>query len=209
MFHLLTVFLINVAKQEKYHITNMLKKPQHVKLRQFVDCVEQLNANIVQMSYFYNSLSFNTTTNQESVPFTEAELGSHVLRICPIQWQDQYNLYKKGMTPMDLCLLLMTLEAIEHVCTQDKAKTECSKKASHKGTNGKKRPGTSSMARVLRKLALTRSIATCARSMGSSTPCTIPRIVIGMRKMERRKPISVLPRKVERSPTLQGRTSRS
>ncbi len=46
MFHLLTVFPINAAVQEKYYITNILKKPQHVKVQQFVRRVEQLNAYI-------------------------------------------------------------------------------------------------------------------------------------------------------------------
>jgi hypothetical protein len=36
MFHLLTVFPINVAEQEKYYITNVLKKPQRVNVHQFV-----------------------------------------------------------------------------------------------------------------------------------------------------------------------------
>ncbi len=36
MFHLLTAFLINTAEQEKYYITNVLKKPQRVNVRQFV-----------------------------------------------------------------------------------------------------------------------------------------------------------------------------
>ncbi len=44
MFHLLTVFPINAAEQEKYYITNVLKKPQHVNIHQFVRQVEQLNA---------------------------------------------------------------------------------------------------------------------------------------------------------------------
>ncbi len=74
----------------------------------------------------------------------EAELGSHVLRMCPFQWQDQYNLIEKGMIPMDFCLLLTSLEAIERFCTYKKAKLESSKKASHKGENGKKQPGTKS-----------------------------------------------------------------
>jgi hypothetical protein len=46
MFHLLTVIPINAAKQEKYYISNVLKKPQHVNVRQFVHRVEQLNAYI-------------------------------------------------------------------------------------------------------------------------------------------------------------------
>jgi hypothetical protein len=36
MFHLLTAFPINAAEQEKYYITNVLKKPQRVNVRQFV-----------------------------------------------------------------------------------------------------------------------------------------------------------------------------
>ncbi len=36
MFYLLTAFLINAAEQEKYYITNVLKKPQHVNVCQFV-----------------------------------------------------------------------------------------------------------------------------------------------------------------------------
>jgi hypothetical protein len=100
------------------------------------------------MPCFYNSPSFNFTTKPENVPFTEAELGSHVLQMCPIQWQDQYNLNKKGMIPIDLHLLLTSLEAIKHMRTHEKAKLESSKKASHKGENGKKQPGTESIARV-------------------------------------------------------------
>jgi hypothetical protein len=36
MFHLLTAFPINATEQEKYYITNALKKPQRVTVRQFV-----------------------------------------------------------------------------------------------------------------------------------------------------------------------------
>jgi hypothetical protein len=36
MFHLLTAFPINAAEQEKYYISNVLKKPQCVNVRQFV-----------------------------------------------------------------------------------------------------------------------------------------------------------------------------
>ncbi len=44
MFHLLTVFPDNTAEQERYYITNVLKKPQRVSIRQFVQRVEQLNS---------------------------------------------------------------------------------------------------------------------------------------------------------------------
>jgi hypothetical protein len=106
MFHLLTRFPINSAELEKHYITNVLKKPQCINIRQFVNCVEQLNAYIPQMPCFYYSPNANTNTKPENVLFMEAELGSHVLCMCPIQWQDQYNLNKKGMIPMDMRLLL-------------------------------------------------------------------------------------------------------
>jgi hypothetical protein len=112
MFHLLTAFPINTAEQEKYYITNLLKKPQRINIRQFVWHVEQLNAYIAQMPCFYYSPHANASTKPDNVPFTEAELGAHVLRMCPLMWQDQYNLKEKGMTPMYMRLLLTSLEAI-------------------------------------------------------------------------------------------------
>ncbi len=90
------------------------------------------------MPCFYYSPNVNASTKPENIPFTEAELGAHVLCMCPIQWQDQYNLNKKGMTPMDMRLLLTSLEAIECVCTYKKGKAESSEKPSHKSEKGKK-----------------------------------------------------------------------
>jgi hypothetical protein len=79
VFHLLTMFTINAAEQEKYYITNVLKKPQCVNVHQFVRQVEQLNTDIAQMPCFYYSPNANASTKPKNVPFTEAELGSHVL----------------------------------------------------------------------------------------------------------------------------------
>ncbi len=89
MFHLLTAFPINAAEQEKYYISNVLKKPQRINIHQFVWHVEQLNACIAQMPCFYYSPNANASTKPENVPCTKAELGAHVLRMCPLQWQDQ------------------------------------------------------------------------------------------------------------------------
>jgi hypothetical protein len=155
MFHLLTAFPINAAEQEKYYISNVLKKPQRINIRQFVQCVEQPNAYIAQMPCFYYSPHANASTKPENIPFTEAELGAHVLHMCPIQWQDQHNMNKKGMTPMDMHLLLTSLEAIECVCTYEKGKLdnfEKSDKCSNKGEKGKKRPGTNSTVQVPKKV---------------------------------------------------------
>ncbi len=142
MFHLLAAFPINAAEQEKYYITNVLKKPQRVNVHQFVCRVEQLNAYIAQMPCFYYSPNANASTKPENIPFPEAELGAHVLRMCPLTWQDQYNLNQKAMAPMDWRTLLTSLEAIEHVCTHEKGKLDKkSEKSSFNGKKGKKRPG--------------------------------------------------------------------
>jgi hypothetical protein len=84
MFHLLTAFSINAAEQERYYISNVLKKPQRINVRQFIWRVEQLNTYIAQMPCFYYSPNANASTKPENVPFTEAELGAHVLYMCPL-----------------------------------------------------------------------------------------------------------------------------
>jgi hypothetical protein len=84
MFHLPAAFPINAAEQEKYYITNVLKKPQRINVRQFVRHVEQLNAYIAQMPCIYYSPHANASTKPENLPFTEAELGAHVLCMCPL-----------------------------------------------------------------------------------------------------------------------------
>ncbi len=107
------------------------------------------------MPCFYYSPHVNASTKPENVPFAEAELGAHVSRMFPLTWQDQYNLNKKGMMPMNMCLLLTSLEAIERVCTYKKGKLdnfEKSNKSSNKGEKGKKHPGTNSMGRVPKKV---------------------------------------------------------
>jgi hypothetical protein len=169
MFYLLTAFPINTAEQEKYYIMNVLKKPQCVNVRQFVHPVEQLNAYITQMPCFYYSSNANASTKPENVPFAEAELGSHVLRMCPLQWQNQYNMNKKGMTPMDMRLLLTSLEAIERICTYEKGKLESSEKSSNKGKKGKKCPGTKSMARVPKKIQFEKHCNLCKKHGGVYT----------------------------------------
>jgi hypothetical protein len=52
MFHLLTEFQNNAAEQEKYYLSNVLKKPQRVGICQFVQHVEQLNAYVAQLLYW-------------------------------------------------------------------------------------------------------------------------------------------------------------
>ncbi len=103
----------------------------------------------------------------------DAELGAHVLCMCPIQWQDQqYNMNKKGMTLMDMHLLLTLLEAIRRICTYEKGKSDSYKKSdksSNKGKKGKKRPGTNFSARVTKKVCFEKHCDLCEKHGGTYT----------------------------------------
>jgi hypothetical protein len=124
------------------------------------------------MPCFYYSPNANASTKPENVPFTEAELGAHVLRICPLLWQDQYNMNEMGMMPMDMHLLLTSLEAIERICTYEKGELdtfEKSDKSSNKGKKGKKCPGTNSTVRVPKKVRFEKHCNLCKKHGGTHT----------------------------------------
>jgi hypothetical protein len=167
IFHLLTLFPNNAAEQEKFYLSNVLKKPQQVGIHQFIQRIEQLNAYIVQLPCWYHSPSYVTGITPANVSFTEADLASHVVWMCLHQWQDQYNLQEKGMTPMDMCTLLASGE-----------------KASQKNEAGARRPNTGATLWVPRKSA-SRSLVSYARNMGVRILRMLPRIAASMRKMER------------------------
>ena len=76
---------------------------------------------------------------------------------------------KKGMTLMDMCLLLTSLEAIERICTHKKGKLESSKKSTHMSEKGKKHPGTNSTARVPKKVHFEKYWDLCKKHAGTHT----------------------------------------
>jgi hypothetical protein len=159
------------------------------------------------MPCFYYSPHANVSTKPENVPFPEAELGAHVLRMCPLPWQDQYNLNEKGMMPLDMRMLLTLLEAIEGVYTHEKGRQE--EKSEKSSFNGKK--GEKGQVLILRpafpRKSVSQKIATYARSMGAHTQPTILVSVISMRKTELKNLVSVPLRKAEREVIPLTRTS--
>jgi hypothetical protein len=164
-----SVFPNNAAEQEKYNLSNVLKKPQRVVVCQFAQCVEQLNAYITQLPCWYHSPSYVAGMSPANVPLTEADLASHVLWMCLHQWQDQYSLQEKGMTPMDMHTLLASLEAIVRVCTHVKAHVPSGEKASHKSKAGTKRPNTGATLRVPKKVRFKKSCKLCKKHGGAHT----------------------------------------
>jgi hypothetical protein len=115
------------------------------------------------MLCFYYSPNTNASTKPKNILFTEAELGSHVMYMCPLQWQAQYNMNKKGMMPMDMRLLLTLSEAIKRICTYKKGKAESSEKSSHESKKRKKCPGTKATVRVPKKVCFKKHCNLCKK----------------------------------------------
>jgi hypothetical protein len=145
------------------------RSPRGFGIRQFVQRVEQLNACVAQLPCWYYSPSYNSSMMPANVPFSEADLASHILQMCPHQWQDQYNLQEKGMTPMDMRSLQAYLEAIEHVCTHEKAHAPSGEKASHKNKAGAKRPSNGAMKQAHKKVHFEKSCKLCKKFGGTHT----------------------------------------
>jgi hypothetical protein len=111
-FHLQQVFRHDVDEVLKYYITNMLRKLSWNLIHQFLVRVKQLNSYLETLPCLYYSPSVNHAMKQE-LPLDDADLATHLLRMCPSKWQTQYKLAEK-MTPVNTGALLLILEKIEN-----------------------------------------------------------------------------------------------
>ena len=103
-FHLQQVFRHDADKDLKYYMTNTLRKPNQIPICQFLVCVEQLNSYLEMLQCLYYSPSANQATKQV-LPLDNANLATHLLRMCPAKWQTQYDLTEKT-TPVNTKALL-------------------------------------------------------------------------------------------------------
>ena len=110
--HLQQVFRHDVGNALKYCITNKLRKPNQIPIRQFLVQVEQLNSYLKTLPCLYYSPSVNQTTKQV-LPLDDANLAMHLLCMCPDKWQTQYDLTKKT-TLVNTRALLLIHEKIEN-----------------------------------------------------------------------------------------------
>jgi hypothetical protein len=81
---------------------------------------------------------------------------------------------KKGITPMDMRLLLTLLEGIKCICTYEKGNSESSEKSSHKSKKGKKRPGTEATIGVPKKVCFEKHCNLCKKHGGAYTTHNTP-----------------------------------
>ncbi len=76
----------------------------------FFTHVEQLNSYVKYLPSIYNSPKATEST-QLAVPYTEAQLAVHLLHMCPVHWQNQYDL-NQNTIPQDTRRLLTVLETL-------------------------------------------------------------------------------------------------
>jgi len=117
-FHLLTVFRSDAAETQRFYISNGLKKPNRVPIRQFVQRVQQLNGYLNLLPcLFYSDRATKLTKAVQA--FDDVDLASHILRMVPRQWQDQYEL-TGNTVPQSVRKLLEALERIEKAFPTEK-----------------------------------------------------------------------------------------
>jgi hypothetical protein len=137
-FHLLLVYWSGMAETQRFYINNGLKKPNRVPIRQFMQSIQQLNVYLDLLTCLFYS---KRTTKLPKVvePFDDVDLASHILRMVPRHWQDQYKLM--GATvPQSVRKLLEVLEHIEKAFPTKKE---------HKGSKASVTGGCSSKKRIV------------------------------------------------------------
>jgi hypothetical protein len=168
--HLLTVFNFDAAEQQKFYISNLLKKPQRVTVRAFFTRVEQLNSFVALLPSIFYSLRATPAT-KPAVPFDEAELANLLLRMCPDSWQNQYDLSQETI-PQDSRKLLIVLENIEKLgvtaAATQKAATNGngSAKGGKSDSNGKRKGTDSSAGQSFKKKRMERHCVLCQKHGG-------------------------------------------
>ena len=88
-FHLLTVFPQDAAEQERYYVKVHLKKPARVLFLHFVGRVEQINSYLGRLPGVIDIPKAISKTKKIE-PFDEADLSQLILKMCPMEWQNQY-----------------------------------------------------------------------------------------------------------------------
>jgi hypothetical protein len=109
--HLQQVFN-DLGEALKYYITNTLRKSNRIPIRQFLVRIKQLNSYLEMLPCLYYSPRANPATKQV-LPLDDADLATHLLRMCPSKWQTQYDLTEKT-TLVNTRALLLILEKIEN-----------------------------------------------------------------------------------------------
>jgi hypothetical protein len=87
--HKLTVFPVDTAENQRYYMTQTVKKPQRAMVRQYMACMGILNNYLTHLPMVFNSSMAVEGTKKGNVPFNEADLARIVLNSVPVSWMNQ------------------------------------------------------------------------------------------------------------------------
>eukprot|EP00804_Cyclotella_cryptica_P026564 CCRYP_020447-RA/>CCRYP_020447-RA protein AED:0.15 eAED:0.20 QI:0/-1/0/1/-1/1/1/0/387 len=187
LLHLQSCFAHDAGENLRFYISNCLKKPNKVKIRQFVQRAMQLNNYVEDLPCLYYSPSASAMT-QQVFAFTDSELACHILRMCPLKWQDQYHLlekcYPEGVKP--LLLILERIEVAHPVdekqSTAKPAKAQAADQPSKKFSPSRRIPRKPS--KQARRSILAERNCEAVQKHGAHTPRITPRSVAATTRTE-------------------------
>jgi hypothetical protein len=142
--HKLTIFPFLAAEIQCVYMQQMVKKPQQVKVHQYMSRMGVLNDFLAYLPMVYDSSMAVEGTKNSNALFNEAVLTGTVLNLVPVTWVNQYNM-THSMLPKSFRALLPDLETIVHVMNEKnqaslkaKAKEVSSASMSTKGSSKKR-----------------------------------------------------------------------
>ncbi len=106
--HLQTFFRTDAVEQEWFYISNGLKKLNRVPIRDFVQRIQHLNRYLELLPCLLYSLKA-AKSMKVCGSFDDAYLASHILRMVPWNWQDQYE-FSGALVPQSVREHLEVLE---------------------------------------------------------------------------------------------------
>jgi hypothetical protein len=111
-FHKLTVYSVDAAERQRFHMLCNLKKPAKSSIRAHVTQMETLNKYLGLLPTIKNSPQAVASTELGNVPFNKMTLVSIVLIHPPVAWRTQYAL-THTLVPESPRAILVDLENIE------------------------------------------------------------------------------------------------
>ena len=164
-FHLLTIFHYDVAETQRYYISNGVKKPNRVPIRQFRQCIQQLNGQLSLLPCFFIS-PHTTKLTKKAGHFDDSDLMFHILCMCPGTARAQYELIQDRV-PQSIWKCLNALKRSYQLIM---SMTPTNERSCH------------SMTPSPRRVAKMPSIISCVRDMGACTPLKTCLTVISIRR---------------------------
>ena len=155
-------------EQEWFYISNGLKKPNRVPIRDFVQRIQCLYLELL-LCLFYSLKAAKST--KVCGPFDDADLASHILRMVPQNLQGQYE-HSGALVPQSVRELLEVLECIKKAYPTEKV-GEGPKNAA-KSSDSSKKKMVSFSDRIPKRCSTEKYCSLCKKHGGAHTTHNTP-----------------------------------